>query len=696
MDCIDEEKMNSDCRHVIVKNDEYQIIQEQVKKNVLNSTTYQGEKKVYTMENINLQVSKYEDQDDKDISNIDLGKCEENLRKKYSISDDESLIIFKSDIKNEGAYSTFVQYEIYHPTTLEPLNLSVCLEDQISISVSVNLDNETKAFLDRGSESGHNLLDKSDSFYNDICVMSTTDRQYLLENSGGNLSLCQVGCTIQSYNSTTQKAKCECNIDSAKTITNFKDIEFNIDLIRNIFSGFKYSNYLVLKCYHLLFDLKLLKKNIGFIFMSIVFFCLLILFCIYFFKGRKKIEYYIQSILKNKSVYMNNRKKMNSNDKSWNNSNRKIMSKINKKNLKNKITKVSIKKNKNGPPIKKNKSIKNDKINKEPGSSSSIKNLYKINDDLSKQNGIKNLNINIIPIHNINYEKSKKGKNNKNIINDKKEKNDVNIYQLKNKYNNNIKIKEKQKDKQSKTKKKQKRILDIDYINYQTLNIQELNNLEYKIAIIVDKRTFLQFYFHLIIKKQLIIFTFVPIDDFNLLVLKISLFLLSFSLYMTVNAFFFTDDTMNQIYANNGKLDLLKHIPQIIYSSLISTVINTILKQLSLSENNILMIKKEKQMAKSTKTAKSVKSYLQIKFIIFFIVSFLLTLFYWYFISCFCAVYTKTQTILINESLISFGISMLYPFGINIIPGIFRIPALRAKNKDKIFLYKLSQLLALI
>jgi hypothetical protein len=153
---------------------------------------------------------------------------------------------------------------------------------------------------------------------------------------------------------------------------------------------------------------------------------------------------------------------------------------------------------------------------------------------------------------------------------------------------------------------------------------------------------------------------------------------------------------MHQIYTNNGKLDLLKHIPQIIYSSLISSVVNTILKQLSLSEDNIISVKKAKQMKISVKRAKTVKSYLQIKFIVFFIVSFLLTLFYWYFISCFCAVYTNTQIILIKDSLMSFGISMLYPFGIYIIPGIFRIPALRAKNKDKICLYKFSQLAALI
>ena len=738
IDCIKEE--NLDCSHVIVKGDEIQELQEQIKNKVLNTTTYQKDKIVYEMENVVIQVSKYDDQDDEDQSNIDLGKCEQILRVKYTVPDDESLIIFKSDIKNNNIHSTYVQYEIYHPETLELLDLSVCSEEQISICVSVDLNEETKTLSNSLGESGHNIFDKNDSFYNDICVtyttengtdMSMTDRQHILEDIG-NSNFCQVGCTFESFNYTTQKAKCNCDLKNTKKITNLNDIEFNMDLIITIFGGLKYSNYLVMNCYKLLLDFKLIQKNIGFIFMGIIFISLLILFFIYIIQGRKKIEYYIQAILKNKSVYINNRRSLKNRKKAMN-------SKLKNKGKKNGISAInknkmnilnnnknSIKKNvnrqskkiikKNNPPKKLEdmkssiKSLKNP-----PESSSSLKNnLSKSNDEINK-NGIKNLNINIIPIHNINYSKTKKGQNldkysnNRNSLikaneirksliknnnNKKGSKGDINIY---NKYKFKGKNKKVLGKKYSlKKDKKEKKVLDLDYINYQTLNIQELNNLQYNEAILFDKRTFLQYYCGLIRKKQLIIFTFVPIDDYNLVSIKISLFLLSFSLYMTVNAFFFNDNTMHQIYTNNGELDLLQHIPQIIYSSLISTVINTLLKQLSLSENNILSIKREKNLKMSERRAKETKNYLSIKLILFFIVNLILTIFFWYFISCFCAVYTNTQIILIKDSLISFGVSMLYPFGINIIPGIFRIPSLRAKKKDKLFLYKLSQLLSLI
>ena len=39
---------------------------------------------------------------------------------------------------------------------------------------------------------------------------------------------------------------------------------------------------------------------------------------------------------------------------------------------------------------------------------------------------------------------------------------------------------------------------------------------------------------------------------------------------------------------------------------------------------------------------------------------------------------------------------MIYPIGLNLIPGFFRIPALKDKEQNKIYLYKLSGYLALI
>ena len=69
------------------------------------------------------------------------------------------------------------------------------------------------------------------------------------------------------------------------------------------------------------------------------------------------------------------------------------------------------------------------------------------------------------------------------------------------------------------------------------LNDEEKNNLEYKKAVVLDKRTYFQYYFSLLKKKQLILFTFLPSNDYNLIFVKIALFIVSFSLYFTINGF---------------------------------------------------------------------------------------------------------------------------------------------------------------
>ena len=225
---------------------------------------------------------------------------------------------------------------------------------------------------------------------------------------------------------------------------------------------------------------------------------------------------------------------------------------------------------------------------------------------------------------------------------------------------------------------------------------QELNTLKYKDALIYDKRTFLQYYWSILKKNQLILFALINKDDYNLISIKIALFFISFSMYITLNGFFFSDSTMHKIYESNGNYVLLHQIPIIFYSTIISSIINMVLKNLSLSERDMLDLKRENNLKIAQEKSKKVLSYIKFKLLIFILLSFLLMFFFWYFISCFCAVYKNTQIILIKDTLLSFGLSMLYPFGLSLIPGLFRIPSLKAENKDRQCLYKTSIIIALI
>ena len=705
-ECSKEEILNNDCKDGKMDDKQIEDIHKDLKENL---NEFNKTNKIILTKNVVFQISTIDQQKNNllsNISSIDLGECEKKIKQNINgLSENNELIIIKTDIKDEETKSTFVQYEIYNPCTFEEIDLNIC-ENEISISVPVYLDKNIEDIHEKLNNYGYNLFNQNDSFYNDICTKYTTENEtdltlidrrndiYCLVN---NLSLCQKGCNFKYYNSTTKKAKCNCNTQEKKNfISNIKEIHINFfskENIINIFSkGLINSNFMVLKCYKLALSIKDHIYNYGCIIMTLLFLLFIIFMIKYCIKDQKLIYDYIQAIISQCfPLYNNYYNRIERRKRTSNNNNFKIMKETNKKKIyskksskksigdifKNVKDKKHIKKSNYVPPKRKRKKEKvsskneNDSIQRLKVKSLTINNLFLNKSPMSQiiQDNIRKFSKN---------KTTKQIKNAKNI-NKKKQKHmkdkSPSILKLINKYNES-------KD-------------DINKNRYKKLNDQELNTLEYNLAIKLDKRNYFQYYCSLLKKKHLIIFSFIPIDDYNILSLKISLFLMIFSLYFTVNGFFFNDDTMHDIYKSNGTFNIINQISIILYSSLISTLIQQILKLLCLSENSILKIKKENQLMIAMKKSRNIEKCLKIKFIIFYIFSFLLIIFCWYFITCFCAVYQNTQIILIKDTFISFAISMIYPFCINFIPGLFRIPALRDLQKDKKCIYKFRLFVAL-
>ena len=174
------------------------------------------------------------------------------------------------------------------------------------------------------------------------------------------------------------------------------------------------------------------------------------------------------------------------------------------------------------------------------------------------------------------------------------------------------------------------------------------------------------------------------------------LFFFFFSLSLAVNALFFTDKTLHIIYQEKGHFNFIYHIPQILYSSLISGIINVLFKYLALSQESISKLKNEKDKENLDNKQKELIKSLKIKFTLFFVLTFLLILFFWYYLTCFCGIYINTQIHLIKDTLMSFLASLIYPFGFCLIPGIFRIYALKSEKGSRNLLYKFSSLLDMI
>ena len=235
---------------------------------------------------------------------------------------------------------------------------------------------------------------------------------------------------------------------------------------------------------------------------------------------------------------------------------------------------------------------------------------------------------------------------------------------------------------------------NIQKNNITFINDYEINNLKYEDALLYDKRNYFQYYFSLLKMKHILIFTFYTKNDYNSREIKIILFLFTFSLNYTINTLFFNESEIHQIYEEQGKYNFVHQLPRIIYSLIISSVINVIIKNISLTEGNIVKIKKIKEIENIEEQKLKFLNLLFIKFKLFFIILYIFILFFWYYLSCFCAVYQNTQKFLIKDALIGFGLSFIYPFILNLLPGIFRIPSLNKNNRN--YLYIISKIIQFI
>ena len=720
---------------------------------------YNKENVVIKTDNAAFQISKYNQQNTNNntLSYIDIGDCEEIIKKKFNISKNDSLIILKADIKNKDLSATYVQYEIYEPYNLNKIELDICKNTTATIKTPTNLSHEAILLYDDLQKQGYNLFNSSDSFYNDICTRYTTqygtdmiisDRKQLLDKYN-DVPLCQADCTFEYYNISSNMTTCKCPMQIKNITLELINILFGRrDLLKSFYMTLSYSNFRVMKCFKLLFSKKGLISNIGSYILLVIILIFIILFNIYFFVEKKIIKKYIGIIIKEKyllatkkykqlkekkknnkhpkkgkdicqtmtfkaNIKRKNERSLTSNSKSKNEKIKKTenknkirvkerlktlnLSKINKTKSYNKNNRIKF--NKEAPP-------KRCKCRKKLMEGNNLKICFNEEKSYNSKKQIKNTCVDIFSspnsksklrsysnhtkIYNANniYKSSKNKKvqlaNKHNSISNEKP---VKKVMFNVKYNNTHSFQ----NNHINSKKLTKIIINNDF---SSLTEYELDLLEYKNALKCDKRRAFKFYWSFLKRGNVLLFAILPYDDYNLRSIKISLLLISFSLYFTINGFFFTDDSMHKIYTNNGKYNLVNQIPQMIYSILVSTGVNSLLKLISLSGKDILLIKQQPTIEFALLKSKFVEKCLIIKIIIFYIVSFFCLLFYWYFISCFCAVYINTQFILIHDTLFSFATSMIYPCGYCLLPALMRSIALKSNKKNKKCLYNTSLLIS--
>jgi len=192
--------LNDKYKDINLSEEQIKKLYEEVKNKYLDK--YNGNNTIINTGNVKIQISDIDSQKySKEVSNIDLGECGEILKNKYCKSKNDSLTILKLDIRLENETSTYVQYEIYEPNSKILLTLEECTGTNVVIDVPIELNTEMESLYDWLSQSGYNLFDANDSFYNDICTPYTSnngtdiilsDRKK--EFSDNKLSLCENNC----------------------------------------------------------------------------------------------------------------------------------------------------------------------------------------------------------------------------------------------------------------------------------------------------------------------------------------------------------------------------------------------------------------------------------------------------------------------------------------------------------------------
>ena len=272
--------------------------------------------------------------------------------------------------------------------------------------------------------------------------------------------------------------------------------------------------------------------------------------------------------------------------------------------------------------------------------------------------------------------------------------------------------------------KKRKKVTfeEKDEKNKQNFDNYELNNMEYYDACKFDKRTCLKTYWTILLREHYVLITFLSRNDYNLFYVKIERFLILICTELTMNGMFFVHETMYK--KQTGDTSFAQKIPQIIFSLLVTHAVEIILCYLGLTDKHYYEIKalpqkekidqkitdtsskKEKNEQKNKKALSDkenrdqkiidILDLMRRKLIAFFIFTFLLFLFHWYFISAFCAVYQNTQLIFLRDSAISILTSLIDPFITYGLTCLLRALSLSPCVKRKLScVYKVSDLLPL-
>ena len=239
------------------------------------------------------------------LTEIELGNCENNLRKEYNMSSEDRIIIAQVEY-NKESYKDSSPFLKFYNSKGNELDISICSNTTMMFIIpqrrtEFTLEDDYMITL---FESKIDIFHPDSSLFNDKCTyftenkidMSIKDRRELLYQ---NISLCHNQyCNYGGVRPSDYSLKCNCAVITSSFII-LQSKESN---------SFKSSNpnssVHVIKCYNLVFNSTIFKKNIGSIILLIILIFSFIDFVLYLYNKKYIIDefYYDKRKLSNHTL----------------------------------------------------------------------------------------------------------------------------------------------------------------------------------------------------------------------------------------------------------------------------------------------------------------------------------------------------------------------------------------------------------
>ena len=545
------------------------------------------------------------------------------IKNKFSLSDDEKIFVTifekKSNDSNLATVDYIYEYILGNGTKLE-INR---IEEDIYIDVYVPIEDlgiTNFELAKQFAEQGYDIYDINSDFYNDFCTPANID--------GNDMTLKDRMKDIYPHNATLCKNNCKysgINIEEQRVICSCnlnsdKNIEEESEFVEDNGNFETYLvdniNYRIFKCYKLFFNWKNLVKSKAFYIILTIYFILLIFNFVFIFHSLKKLKLFMA-----REMFSTKGTLVTESQK------------INDTQKLN-INKFANPKKKKDNPFKSSKGIKN--------KPKSEKNLF-------------------ISMFNNKKDKESEDYNDSPFERNKKKKiyeNDDFVQGTKDDFVNNEKISEK----------------DVQ------IQLDNINELPYSKAIVVDKRNICLIFYSFIIEKLELISIFC--SDTTIKAILFSEYILALLINFFFNALLYSDEVVSNKYHNNGKLDFIVCLVLSIISNIVTSIICYYLKYSRGIEERIKLILEIKNKSYCYMNIKKLLSFLRIKFICFFVAQLLIVGVCLYYIVIFCILYSCSQKSLIVNYCYSLVESIIISFAITTIILITRKIGLSCLKKD--------------